>query len=263
MGKTICVTNQKGGVGKTTTVINLGSSLAASQKKTLIIDLDPQANATSGIGIDKNESHYTVYDVLLGNTKIENTIIKVFNDELSDFLYICPSNVDLTGAEVELISLDNREWKLNNAIKSIKNNFDYILIDCPPSLNILTVNSLAASESVVIPVQCEYYALEGLSQLNRTISLIQQRLNSEINIEGYLLTLFDKRNRLSHVIVNEVRNYFSDLVFETVIPRNVRLAECPSHGKPILLYDATSKGALSYMSLANEIINRNSGRYAS
>jgi chromosome partitioning protein len=259
MGKTICITNQKGGVGKTTTVINLGTSLAASHKKILIIDMDPQANATSGIGINKQEVKHTIYDVLIGNVEITETINKVFEDELDDYLYICPSSVDLTGAEIELINRSKREWVLKESIDLIKDEFDYILIDCPPALNLLTVNALTASDSIIIPVQCEYYALEGLSQLNRTINLIKSRLNSQIIIEGYLLTLFDTRNRLSHVIVNEVRNYFNSLVFDTIIPRNVKLAECPSHGKPILLYDASSSGSASYVSLANEMIIRNSG----
>ncbi len=263
MGKTICVTNQKGGVGKTTTVINLGCSLAAAQKKTLIIDLDPQANATSGVGIDKNESETTVYDVLLGKSDIRTSIKKVHQSILNDYLFLCPSNAELTGAEIELIGIENREWKLKQAISEIVLDFDYILIDCPPSLNLLTINSLAAADSVLIPVQCEYYALEGLSQLNRTINLIKERLNSDIQVEGYLLTLFDSRNRLSSVIVNEVRTYFEDKVFDTIIPRNVRLAECPSHGLPILLYDATSKGAQSYISLAREIIENNNGGYRS
>ncbi len=263
MEKTICVTNQKGGVGKTTTVINLGCSLAAAQKKTLIIDMDPQANATSGVGIDKNELETSVYDVLLGNTDIRNSIKKVHQSVLNDYLFLCPSNAELTGAEIELISTENREWKLKEAISAVIPDYDYILIDCPPSLNLLTVNSLAAADSVVIPVQCEYYALEGLSQLNRTINLIKERLNSDIQVEGYLLTLFDSRNRLSNVIVNEVRTYFKDKVFKTIIPRNVRLAECPSHGKPILLYDATSKGAQSYISLAKEVIENNNGGYRS
>ena len=263
MGKTICVTNQKGGVGKTTTVINLGCSLAAAQKKTLIIDLDPQANATSGVGIDKNESETTVYDVLLGRSDIRNSIKKVHQSVLNDYLFLCPSNAELTGAEIELIGVENRDWKLKEAISKIVLDFDYILIDCPPSLNLLTINSLAAADSVLIPVQCEYYALEGLSQLNRTINLIKERLNSDIQVEGYLLTLFDSRNRLSSVIVNEVRTYFKDKVFDTIVPRNVRLAECPSHGLPILLYDATSKGAQSYISLAREIIENNNGGYRS
>lgn len=259
MGKSICVTNQKGGVGKTTTVINLGTSLAASQKKTLIIDLDPQANATSGLGLNKDEIKSSIYDVLIGDATLESTIIKIFSGELNGFLYICPSSVDLTGAEIELINTSNREWVLKKAMESIIESFDYVIIDCPPSLNLLTVNALTASDSVIIPVQCEYYALEGLSQLSRTINLIKNRLNAQISIEGYLLTLFDTRNRLSHLIVNEVKSYFNSLVFETIIPRNVKLAECPSHGKPILLYDAGSSGSASYVSLANEMINRNTG----
>jgi len=259
MGKSICVTNQKGGVGKTTTVINLGTSLAASQKKTLIIDLDPQANATSGLGLNKDEIKSSIYDVLIGDATLESTIIKIFSGELNGCLYICPSSVDLTGAEIELINTSNREWVLKKAMESIIESFDYVIIDCPPSLNLLTVNALTASDSVIIPVQCEYYALEGLSQLSRTINLIKNRLNARISIEGYLLTLFDTRNRLSHLIVNEVKSYFNSLVFETIIPRNVKLAECPSHGKPILLYDAGSSGSASYVSLANEMINRNTG----
>jgi len=259
MGKSICVTNQKGGVGKTTTVINLGTSLAASQKKTLIIDLDPQANATSGLGLNKDEIKSSIYDVLIGDATLESTIIKIFSGELNGCLYICPSSVDLTGAEIELINTSNREWVLKKAMESIIESFDYVIIDCPPSLNLLTVNALTASDSVIIPVQCEYYALEGLSQLSRTINLIKNRLNAQISIEGYLLTLFDTRNRLSHLIVNEVKSYFNSLVFETIIPRNVKLAECPSHGKPILLYDAGSSGSASYVSLANEMINRNTG----
>lgn len=259
MGKSICVTNQKGGVGKTTTVINLATSLAATHKKTLIIDMDPQANATSGLGLNKDEISPSIYDVLIGQSTFENSIMGVYTAELNDCLYICPSSVDLTGAEIELINTNDREWVLKKSVETIINDFEYILIDCPPSLNLLTVNALTASDSVIIPVQCEYYALEGLSQLNRTINLIRNRLNAHISIEGYLLTLFDTRNRLSHLIVNEVKNYFNSLVFETIIPRNVKLAECPSHGKPILLYDAGSSGSASYVSLANEMLNRNSG----
>ena len=259
MGKSICVTNQKGGVGKTTTVINLGTSLAYSQKKTLIIDMDPQANATSGLGLNKEEIKNSIYNVLIGESNIEGTILKIYPAELNNCLYICPSSVDLTGAEIELINTIDREWVLKKSIESIMHDFDYIIIDCPPSLNLLTVNALTASDSVIIPVQCEYYALEGLSQLNRTINLIKTRLNAQILIEGYLLTLFDTRNRLSHLIVDEVKSYFNSLVFETIIPRNVKLAECPSHGKPILLYDSGSSGSASYVSLANEMINRNTG----
>jgi chromosome partitioning protein len=259
MGKVICVANQKGGVGKTTTVINLAASLAAAQKKTLFIDFDPQANATSGVGINKDEIKKTVYDAIIGDVNLRDITIEIEPESLKGYLSAVPASPDLTGAEVELIYLDNREWKLKEAIGDIAREYDYIFIDCPPSLSLLTVNALTAADSVLVPVQCEYYALEGLGQLKRTISLIRQRINPELKVEGYLLTMFDSRNKICHVVANELKTYFSDEVFETVIHRNVRLAESPSHGKPILLYDVKSIGAQTYISLAQEIIARNGG----
>ena len=259
MGKVICVANQKGGVGKTTTVINLAASLAAAQKKTLFIDFDPQANATSGVGINKDELKNSIYDAIIGDVRIRDLIIEIEPESLKGYLTAVPANPDLTGAEVELIHLDNREWKLKEAINDVVGEYDYIFIDCPPSLSLLTVNALTAADSVLVPVQCEYYALEGLGQLKRTISLIRQRINPDLKVEGYLLTMFDSRNKICHVVANELKTYFREEVFETIIYRNVRLAESPSHGKPILLYDIKSIGAQTYISLAQEIIARNGG----
>lgn len=259
MGKVICVANQKGGVGKTTTVINLAASLAAAQKKTLFIDFDPQANATSGVGINKDEIEKTIYDAIIGDVNIRDITIEIEPESLKGYLTLVPASPDLTGAEVELIHFENREWKLKEAISDITGEYDYVFIDCPPSLSLLTVNALTAADSVLVPVQCEYYALEGLGQLKRTISLIRQRINPELKVEGYLLTMFDSRNKICHVVANELKTYFSEEVFETIIYRNVRLAESPSHGKPILLYDVKSIGAQTYISLAQEIIARNGG----
>lgn len=259
MGKVICVANQKGGVGKTTTVINLAASLAVSHKKILFIDFDPQGNATSGVGIDKEDIRNTIYNAVIGESHIKDISIDIEPDTLGGFLTAVPANSELTGAEVELIHLDRREWRLKEAIDSVRDQYDYIFIDCPPSLSLLTVNALAASDSVLVPVQCEYYAMEGLGQLQRTISLIKQRLNPELTIEGYLLTMFDSRNNICHMVANELREYFNKDVFDTVISRNVKLAESPSHGKPALLYDVKSIGAKSYLSLAQEIITRNGG----
>lgn len=257
MGKVICVANQKGGVGKTTTAVNLSTSLAAAQKKTLLIDFDPQGNATSGAGIDKERIRKSVYHAIIGETSMNETILEVEPKSLRGYLKISPSNSDLTGAEIELIQFERREWRLKEALQPILDDYDFIVIDCPPSLSLLTVNALTAADSVLIPIQCEYYAMEGLGQLKRTLSLIKQRLNPDLEVEGYVLTLYDARNRLCHMVAREIKDFFKEQVFQTVVVRNVKLAESPSHGKPVLLYDARSIGARNYISLAQEIIARN------
>ncbi|OGP53929.1 MAG: chromosome partitioning protein ParA [Deltaproteobacteria bacterium RBG_13_52_11b] len=250
MAKVICIANQKGGVGKTTTAVNLSASIAVAEKKVLLIDIDPQGNSTSGMGFNKADSNETIYDALLRGTGMKGMIQKT----ALPFLDVIPSNTDLIGAEVELIQERDREKKLDHLIKEVEADYDYIFIDCPPSLGLLTINSLTAAHSVLIPLQCEYYAMEGLSQLLKTIQLIKQALNPKLKIEGILLTMFDGRNNLAHQVALELRKHFKDTVFETVIPRNIRLSEAPSHGKPVLLYDIHSKGAESYLNLAREIL---------
>lgn len=252
MAKIISIANQKGGVGKTTTAINLSSLLAAAEKKTLLVDIDPQANSSSGLSVTNQQ--ISVYDVLSDRVRISDAIISTF----MPFLDLLPSNINLVGAEIELVDVEGREAKLKNALKEIGNNYDFILIDCPPSLGLLTLNALTASDSVLIPVQCEYFALEGLGQLLNTINIVKKHFNPELAIEGVLLTMFDSRLRLSHQVAEEVRKYFGDKVYNTVIHRNVRISEAPSYGKPIILYDAISSGAKNYMSLAAELLERNS-----
>ncbi len=250
MAKIISVANQKGGVGKTTTAINLSASLAVAEKRTLLVDIDPQANSTSGFGYNKDELEETIYHAIIRGNGLRKAILKTS----LPFLDIATSNTDLIGAEIELIHELGREQKLKILLEEIENSYDFVLIDCPPSLGLLTVNSLTASHSVIIPLQCEYFAMEGLGQLMRTVSLVRSRLNPSLLIEGILITMFDSRNNLAHQVVNEVQSHFGNKVFKTIIPRNVRLGEAPSHGKPVILYDIHSKGAESYLSLAKEVL---------
>jgi len=253
MGKVISIANQKGGVGKTTTAINLAASLAAVEHPTLVIDIDPQSNTTSGLGIDSKTVTNSIYEVMIGSTDIDETIRKT---EL-DFLDLVPAHINLVGAEIEMIDREERERILKKAIEGVRDKYDFVIIDCPPSLGLLTINALTASDSIVIPVQCEYFALEGLGQLLNTIKIVRQHLNPELDIEGVLLTMYDTRTRLSNQVADEVKRYFDDRVFKSVISRNVRLAEAPSFGKPALLYDSTSVGSKNYLALAREIIKRN------
>ena len=250
--KIICIANQKGGVGKTTTAVNIAASLAATERPTLLVDIDPQGNATSGVGLDKTSLRHTVYDALINETDVKSLII----DTGQPYLHILPANSDLAGAELELATLTGREQKLKYMLASLSEQYRYIIIDCPPSLNLLTINAMTAADSVLIPLQCEFYAMEGLSQILRTIRLIQKNLNPLLVVEGILLTMFDARGNLGKEVATEIRSHFPGQVFEAVIPRNVRLAEAPSHGKPIIYYDITSRGASSYLQLAREIIQR-------
>ncbi len=252
MGKVISVANQKGGVGKTTTTVNLGTILAKKGKKVLLIDADPQGNATSGLGVEK-EVEVSTYDILVNDSTLEEAI----QDTIIKHLKVCPANMNLAGAEVELVSMMSREQRLKEKLEPVKDRFDYILIDCPPSLGLITLNSFTASDSVLIPVQCEYFALEGLGQLLNTINLVKKHLNKNIAIEGALLTMYDIRTNLSNQVVKEVKKYFENKVYKTVIPRNVRLSEAPSYGMPITEYDPRSKGAKSYIKFTKEFLKIN------
>lgn len=253
MGKIIAIANQKGGVGKTTTAINLSASLGEKGKKVLLIDSDPQGNTSSGLGVDGNQAENSTYDCLVNEVPMQNAIVKTGYKNL----WLCPGNISLAGAELELVEQKNREYQLKNAVSPIRENYDFIIIDCPPSLGLLTLNAFGAADSVLIPIQCEYYALEGLSQLTRTIKMVKQGLNKDLKIEGVLLTMFDARTRLAVQVVEEVRKYFGATVYKTVIPRNVRLSEAPSYGQPVLAFDKRSKGAKCYQKLAGEVIKMN------
>ncbi len=253
MGKILAIANQKGGVGKTTSAINLAASLAALEFKTLIVDADPQANSTSGIGFNPREITRSIYETMLGEISVQDCIVKT---EI-DYLYLLPSHIDLVGAEIEMVNMDHREEKMAGVVRQLKDDYDFIIIDCSPSLGLITINALTAADSVIIPVQCEYFALEGLGKLLNTIKIIQSRLNPGLEIEGILLTMYDVRLRLSNQVVEEVVTHFRKMVFQTLIPRNIRLSEAPSFGLPIISHDAHSKGAVSYLNLAKEILTKN------
>src|SRR5574344_48176 len=256
MSRIIAVANQKGGVGKTTTSTNLSACLAEAGKKVLVVDIDPQGNATSGLGVDKNSLKNTIYELFIGDCTLEECLIEDVLENLS----ILPSNVNLSGAEIDLIGIDKREFILKEYIEKIKDNYDFIIIDCPPSLNILTVNAMTTADTVLVPIQCEYYALEGLSQLIHTINLVKKRLNPDLEIEGVVFTMYDARTNLSLEVVENVKKNLKQNVYKTIIPRNIRLAEAPSHGVPINLYDSKSIGAESYRHLAKEVIYNDEGR---
>lgn len=253
MGKIITIANQKGGVGKTTTAINLSACIAAAEKKTLLVDIDPQSNATSGLGLERSTEGRSTYEVILGGIEASAAI----QQTQMPFLSIIPSHINLVGAEIEMVELDDRERRLKTALETVREDFDFIFIDCPPSLGLMTLNALTAADSVLIPVQCEYYALEGLGQLLNTINMVKKQMNETLDIEGVLLTMYDSRLRLSKQVVEEVKKYFGAKVFKAVVARNVRLSEAPGFGKPIILYDAVSNGTRNYMDLAQEVLTNN------
>ncbi len=257
MGRIISICNQKGGTGKTTTTVNLAAAIAELNKKVLIVDVDPQGNATSGVGVNKSELEKSVYDLLINKISAQESVI----ENVYPGLDLIPCNINLTGAEIELVGALSRETRLKKALSSISDRYDYIFIDSPPSLGLLTLNSLVASHSIIIPIQCEFYALEGVSQLMNTLSLIKDGLNPELSIEGVLLTMADFRTNLTNEVINEIRGYFKDKVYETIIPRNVRLSEAPSHGKPITVYDSNSIGAQKYRDLATEVLGTFKSNY--
>lgn len=253
MGKIIAVVNQKGGVGKTTTAVNLAASLAVLDHKSLLIDADPQANATSGVGLDANEVQTSIYDCMIGNASAKEVIVETDVPNLSLF----PANINLVGAEIEMVSMDRREFRMRDAISELKNEYEFIIIDCAPSLGYLTVNALVAADSVIIPVQCEYYALEGLGKLLNTVRIIQSSMNPSLSIEGILLTMYDSRLKLANAVVEDVQQHCKGIVFNTIIARNIRLSEAPSHGKPIVAYDIQSRGTINYLNLAKEVLTQN------
>lgn len=251
MARTLTVVNQKGGVGKTTTAVNLAAGLALAERRTLIVDLDPQGNATTGLGVQKSGLHPTIYHTLLGTEPAD----KAVHSTMLDFLKVLPSDIDLVGAEIELVSMDRREYRLRMALEPIAHAYDFVVIDCPPSLGLLTINALVAADRVLVPLQCEFYALEGLTHLLKTVKLVRERLNPDLGVEGIVLTMFDGRTSLAMQIRDEVHRYFPGEIFATVIPRNVRLTEAPSHGKPVMVHDLRSTGAIAYLELTREVLN--------